>query len=68
MSRVDKPALKCDRCGVVTENLQVMGSFKKITYSHMSGREEWDLCSQCWLFFQLFMREGRAEDDSRTGN
>lgn len=48
MSRVDRPALKCDRCGIVTEDLSEMGRFQKLTHYHVSGSDVWDLCPPCW--------------------
>lgn len=53
--RVDKPILKCDRCGKETDDLTEMSRFCKLTHSHMSGQTSWDLCPMCWRDFQTFM-------------
>lgn len=56
MSRVDKPTLRCDRCGTETQDLQAMTNYVKLRHSHMSGEEGWDLCPPCWLGFRVFVR------------
>ena len=56
MSRVDKPTLKCDRCGGQTENLIYMGKYRKLDHYHMSGKEDWDLCPSCWSDFLTFIK------------
>jgi hypothetical protein len=58
MSRVDKPALKCDRCGTITEDLAEMSKFQTVEHHHMSGTEKWDLCPLCWLDFRSFITGG----------
>ncbi len=55
MSRIDTPTLQCDRCKHTTQDIREMGSFQKLTHSHMSGRDEWDLCKDCWLAFKSFI-------------
>lgn len=50
--RLDKPTLQCDRCKFITDDLTVMFSFSRLSHSHMSGTEEWDLCPTCWNDFQ----------------
>ena len=52
MSRVDRPALKCDKCGRVTEDQTEMMRFCKLTHHHMSGAEDWDFCPECWATFR----------------
>lgn len=59
MSRVDRPALKCDRCGTITEDIPEMGRFSGVQHSHMSGTDKWDLCPDCWQAFVKFI--GGAE-------
>lgn len=55
MSRVDRPALKCDRCKFVTEDTALMMRFMKLENPHMSGSEKWDLCVGCASTFRKFM-------------
>ena len=55
MSRVDKPTLKCDRCREETEDLMYMGKYKRLDHYHMTGKECWDLCPECWAKFITFM-------------
>ncbi len=62
MSRVDIPTLKCDRCATTTQDTRVMGVYRKLTYSHMSGREEWDLCASCWAAFRTWVGEVQDGD------
>ena len=57
MSRVDKPTLKCDRCGEETEDLTYMGKYRRLEHYHMSGTESWDLCPECWARFIYFIEE-----------
>lgn len=54
--RVDIPTLRCDRCGTTTQDLSEMGRFQKLSHSHMSGTDEWDLCPACWAVFAKFMK------------
>lgn len=61
MSRVDKPTLRCDRCKVETQDLAEMGRFQKLTHSHMSGQNEWDLCPECWVAFGGFLNNREGE-------
>lgn len=56
MSRIDAPTLKCDRCGDTTQDTGLMMAFRKLTRSHMSGHDDWDLCPTCWAIFQAWMR------------
>lgn len=55
MSRVDRPQLQCDRCKTITDDTSEMGKYKKLEYSHMSGREQWDLCPECWKMFKTYI-------------
>ena len=55
MTRIDVPTLQCDRCRITTQDTSVMSRFKKLTYSHMSGNDNWDLCPQCWRAFNGFI-------------
>jgi len=55
LSRVDVPTLKCDRCGDMTQDTKAMVSYRKLTYYHMSGKDEWDLCPVCWSAFRAFL-------------
>jgi hypothetical protein len=32
-----------------------MAKFATLTYSHVSGRDEWDLCPECWKDFNTFL-------------
>lgn len=63
MTRVDRPALKCDRvsCGIVTEDLREMGGYQRIQLDHMSGRDSWDLCPKCYGDFKEFI-QNRGDD------
>lgn len=56
MVRVDIPTLKCDRCATTTQDTREMGSFRALTYYHMSGEDKWDLCPACWQDFQTFLK------------
>lgn len=58
MSRVDKPTLKCDRCGLETQNISDMGKYKGLDHYHMSGSSKWDFCPECWGKFIAFAGEG----------
>lgn len=58
MSRIDKPTLQCDRCKHTTQDTREMASFQKLAHSHMSGRDEWDLCAWCWSVFKAFIEDG----------
>ena len=53
--RVDKPTLRCDRCGVETQDLAAMASFVTLTRYHPSGKDDWDLCPSCWSDFCDFL-------------
>jgi len=55
MSRVDKPVLRCDRCQRTTEDTSEMFRFATLSHYHMSGKDEWDLCPDCWGFFRAFI-------------
>ena len=55
MSRVDKPTLKCDRCGQETQSLTEMRRFGTLDHYYMSGKESWDLCPPCWVDFSAFI-------------
>lgn len=55
MTRIDVPTLQCDRCKITTQDTSEMMRFKKITYSHMSGHDDWDLCPNCWRYFIAFI-------------
>ena len=56
MSRVDKPTLKCDRCGEQTESLPYMGKYRRLDHYHMIGKGAWDLCPPCWVDFIAFIK------------
>lgn len=58
MSRIDIPTLQCDRCRDITQDMKEMPSFRKLTYYHMSGHDEWDMCPTCWAAFLTWM-EGK---------
>jgi hypothetical protein len=58
VSRVDVPTLKCDRCGYTTQDTKEMISYKKLSRSHMSGENSWDLCPACYLAFMKFIAGG----------
>ena len=58
MSRIDKPTLKCDRCGHTTQDTREMGRYKTLKYHHMSGSIEWDLCESCWDEFIVWTQDG----------
>lgn len=65
MTRVDVPTLMCDRCGHQTQDTREMMSFYKLEHTHMSGREDWDLCKECKLdylnfFIKNYDLQGRA--------
>lgn len=55
MARVDIPTLQCDRCKTTTQDTRVMGTYRVLTYYHMSGTDEWDLCEDCWADFLSFV-------------
>lgn len=55
--RVDKPRLRCDRCLMETENLREMAGWTTLSHSHVSGRDEWDLCPKCWGNFREFLED-----------
>ena len=57
MSRIDRPTLKCDRCGLETQDQTFMGRFKQLHRYHMSGESKWDLCPDCWDYFEEFMEQ-----------
>lgn len=56
--RIDKPTLMCDRCQIATEDTRAMATYRRLTYYHMSGSDEWDLCPDCWDGFRLFVSPG----------
>ena len=66
MSRVDKPTLKCDRCGQETQSIFEMGKFRKLSHYQMSGSSDWDLCPECWSKFITFIGESDVQDDTGT--
>lgn len=68
MSRVDKPALKCDRCGYVTEDLSEMGRFMKLYHDHMGGTANWDLCPPCKAEFHLFLDQTTGKTGGKTND
>lgn len=49
MSRVDVPTIKCDRCGLTTDDPQVMSTFRTLVIPR--GVASWDLCTDCWTSF-----------------
>lgn len=55
MSRIDVPTLKCDRCGLTTQDTSEMIKFSKLEQPHMSGRDTWDLCPTCSEDFRVFL-------------
>ena len=59
MSRIDVPTLKCDRCGSTTQDKHEMASFRNLTHYNPGGKEEWDLCPECWSKFKLFVSGDR---------
>ena len=58
MSRVDKPTLKCDRCGEQTESLTYMGKYRRLDHWSAWETEGWDLCPPCWADFIVFTKCG----------
>lgn len=56
MSRIDVPTLQCDRCKATTQDTQKMIDYHKLSYYHISGKDEWDLCIGCFLKFKAFMK------------
>jgi len=35
-----------------------MAGYRELVYSHMSGRDQWDLCPLCWNAFLILMEGG----------
>jgi len=66
MSRVDKPTLRCDRCGVETYDIAEMARFTNLAHDHMSGRDDWDLCPPCWTAFRDFLTGVTTSDSERA--
>lgn len=64
MTRIDIPTLKCDRCGKTTQDTEEMGKYITIRnqwYGYDSKQSsEWDLCAECYGFFQHFINDTSA--------
>lgn len=57
MTRVNVPTLQCDRCKRTTQDLNEMGTYRKIMYYDMtpSNNLTWDLCPSCWCAAVAFL-------------
>lgn len=60
MSRVDVPTLKCDRCGITTQDANEMSRWQTLEHRNLTKVTKWDLCLTCWNKFQTFVNDDGA--------